>query len=458
MSASAPLHVVVLAAGQGKRMRSELPKVLQPLAGRPLLGHVLDTARALEPAAIHVVYGHGAEAVRAAFDETGLKWCRQAEQLGTGHAVAQALPGIPDGARVLVLCGDVPLIRSATLEPLVANRAAAVGVLTVELEDPTGYGRILRDAAGAVIGIVEHKEASPAQQAIREINTGIMIFAAEHLRGWLAALDNDNAQGEYYLTDVVSMAVDAGQTVAAVLASDPNEVLGINDKRQLAETERLHQKRTAAELLERGVTLADPARVDVRGTLEVGRDVFIDVGVVIEGRVKLGDRVRIGPYCVLRDTTLGDDTVVHSHSSLNGAQTGAGCELGPFVRFRPGAVLADRVKAGNFVEIKNSEIDEGSKVNHLTYIGDTTIGTNVNIGAGTVTCNYDGANKHRTVIGSNAFIGSGVMLIAPVTVGEGATIGAGSAISKDTPEAGLTLARSRQVTVEGWQRPTKKKG
>jgi len=450
------LNVIVLAAGKGKRMRSELPKVLQPVAGKALLAHVLDTARALEPTAIHVVYGHGGEVVRERFPGPDLEWCMQAEQLGTGHAVAQAMPHVPDGARVLILCGDVPLVRPETLAALASEKAAALTVLTAELDDPTGYGRIIRDDDGAVTGIVEQKEASPAQQAIREINTGIMCIEAAHLRRWLDALDNDNAQGEYYLTDVISMAVREGIEVVGVRADRANEVLGINDKSQLAESERLYQRRRADALLDQGVTIVDPARVDIRGTVTAGKDVFIDVGVVLEGNVVLGDRVRIGPYSVIADTTLGDDTVVHSHCVLNGAITGQACEIGPFARLRPGATFANRVKAGNFVEIKNSDIADGSKVNHLTYIGDATLATNVNVGAGTVTCNYDGAFKHRTTIGANAFIGSGVMLVAPVNIGAGATIGAGSTISKDTPDAELTIARARQTTIQGWQRPVKK--
>jgi bifunctional UDP-N-acetylglucosamine pyrophosphorylase/glucosamine-1-phosphate N-acetyltransferase len=450
------LHVVVLAAGQGKRMRSDLPKVLQPVAGRPLLAHVLDTARALGPAAIHVVYGHGGERVKAHFDSESVQWCFQAEQLGTGHAVAQALPMIPDDAKVLILCGDVPLVRVETLCALVADEDSVLSVLTTELEDPEGYGRILRDGTGNVTGIVEQRDATEGQLEIREINTGIMAIAAEHLRRWLSALDNDNAQGEYYLTDVIEMAAHEGHRVDGVLADDAHEVLGINDKRQLADSERHYQHRAAAALLGQGVTLADPERLDIRGILEVGRDVFIDVGVVIEGHVTLGDRAAIGPYSVLVNSVLGEGTIVRSHCHVDGAKTGRRCEIGPFARLRPGAVLADGVKVGNFVEIKNSSIAEGSKVNHLTYIGDTTVGTSVNVGAGTITCNYDGASKHRTVIGNNAFIGSGVMLVAPVAIGEGATIGAGSTITKDTPASELTIARARQITIEGWKRPVKK--
>lgn len=450
------LNVIVLAAGQGKRMKSELPKVLQPVAGRPLLAHVLDAARKLAPAAIHVVYGYGGELVRERFPDADLRWCLQSSQLGTGHAVSQAMPNIPDDARVLVLCGDVPLVRAETLRALVADERVALAVLTAEVDNPYGYGRIVRDATRRVTGIVEEKEASEAERRIREINTGIMAINASRLKEWLAALDNDNAQGEYYLTDVISMAVAEGSEVHAVPADDANEVLGINDKSQLATIERLFQRRVADALMDQGVTLADPARLDVRGTLKVGRNVSIDVGVIFEGDVELADDVRIGAYSIISNSQLGERSVIHSHCHVDGVVTAEDCSIGPFARLRPGTKLDSLVRAGNFVEIKNSEIASGSKVNHLTYIGDATIEAGVNVGAGTVTCNYDGANKHRTTIGANAFIGSGVMLIAPVNIGAGATIGAGSTISKDTPKAELTIARARQVTIEGWKRPVKK--
>jgi bifunctional UDP-N-acetylglucosamine pyrophosphorylase/glucosamine-1-phosphate N-acetyltransferase len=448
-----PVSVVVLAAGQGKRMHSALPKVLQPLAGRPLLDHVLRAARSLQPAAIHVVYGHGGEQVRAAFaDEPDLTWALQAEQLGTGHAVQQAMPAIPDDHRVLVLCGDVPLIRPQTLERLVAGGDGQLTLLTARVDDATGYGRVLR----RVTRIVEHKDATADERRVTEINTGLMACDARALRRYLGALKNDNAQGEYYLTDVIGMAAADGVVVDGVVADSASEVLGINDRAQLAAAERALQRRQAAELMARGVTLADPERIDVRGEVTVGRDVFIDVGVVLEGKVVLGDRARIEAYAVIRNCTLGADTVVHPHCVLESAAAGDDCEIGPFSRLRPGTVLSGHVKVGNFVEMKNSHIAPHSKVNHLTYVGDATVGTGVNVGAGTITCNYDGANKHRTVIGDNAFIGSGTMIVAPVEIGAGATIGAGSTITKDAPAGELTVARARQASIPGWQRPKKK--
>ncbi|HEX7237545.1 MAG TPA: bifunctional UDP-N-acetylglucosamine diphosphorylase/glucosamine-1-phosphate N-acetyltransferase GlmU [Gammaproteobacteria bacterium] len=454
----APVSVVILAAGQGKRMNSALPKVLQPLAGRPILAHVLATARALRPAAIHVVYGHGGEEVRAAFaDQPDLAWALQAEQLGTGHAVMQAMPAIPDDHRVLVLCGDVPLVRAQTLVRLIGDSTAGkLALLTARLADATGYGRVLRNARGDVTRIVEQNDATDEERRITEINTGLIAFDAKPLRRYLGDLKSNNAQHEYYLTDVVGMAVSERVQVDGIAAESPAEVLGINDRAQLAAAERALQRRLAAELMERGVTLADPERLDVRGEVVVGRDVFIDVGVVLEGRVVLGDRVRLEAYAVVRNCTLGAGTVVHPHCHLESSAAGDDCEIGPFSRLRPGVVLSGHVKVGNFVEMKNTHVAPHSKVNHLTYVGDATVGTKVNVGAGTITCNYDGANKHRTVIGDNAFIGSGVMLVAPVEVGAGATIGAGSTITKDTPEGELTLARSKQVTIPGWQRPKKK--
>jgi bifunctional UDP-N-acetylglucosamine pyrophosphorylase/glucosamine-1-phosphate N-acetyltransferase len=452
-----PVSVVVLAAGQGKRMHSALPKVLQPLAGRPLLDHVLRAARTLRPAALHVVYGHGGEQVRAAFADQGdLTWALQAEQLGTGHAVLQAMPAIPDDHRVLVLCGDVPLIRPQLLERLVADGDGKLALLTARLDDASGYGRVLRDTSGRVTRIVEHKDATADERRVSEINTGLMACNARALRRYLGALKNDNAQGEYYLTDVIGMAVADGVAVDGIVADSATEVLGINDRAQLATAERALQRRQAAELMARGVTLADPERVDVRGEVTVGRDVFIDVGVVLEGKVVLGDRVRIEAYAVIRNCTLGADTVVHPHCVLESSAAGDDCEIGPFSRLRPGSVLSGHVKVGNFVEMKNSHVAPHSKVNHLTYVGDATVGTGVNVGAGTITCNYDGANKHRTVIGDNAFIGSGTMIVAPVEIGAGATIGAGSTITKDAPAGELTVARARQATITGWQRPKKK--
>ena len=453
----APLEIIILAAGQGTRMRSQRPKVLHTLAGRSLLAHVLATARALEPSAIHVVYGHGGEAVPSAFPDAGVNWVLQGRQLGTGHAVDQAIGAVHDGAQVLVLYGDVPLVTRDTLLPLLAAAASGVGLLTVSLADPRGYGRIIRDESGAVRAIVEHKDATPEQLAIREGNTGILVAPASKLRAWLTVLDNDNAQAEYYLTDVIAMAVAEGRTVAGVPAHDPEEVLGVNDRRQLAQLERAFQRRQANALLDAGATLADPARFDLRGSVAVGQDVFIDVGVVCEGRVVLGDGVRIGANCVLCDVEIGAGTEVLPMSVVESARIGADCAIGPYARIRPGTEVEQGARVGNFVEVKNSRIGVGSKVSHLSYIGDTDMGADVNIGAGTITCNYDGANKYRTVIGDRAFIGSDTQLVAPVRIGDGATIGAGSTITKDAPDDELTLSRNKQQTFPGWQRPVKNK-
>jgi len=453
-----PVTVVVLAAGQGKRMHSALPKVLQPLAGRPLLAHVLVAARSLEPAAIHVVYGHGGDEVKAAFAaQPDLRWNLQSEQLGTGHAVMQAMPSIPDNHHVLVLLGDVPLVRARTLQRLVTEAADGhLALLTAVADDPTGYGRVIRDERGEVARIVEEKDASDDERRVNEVNTGVIAFAAAELRRCLASLDNDNSQGEYYLTDVIAMSARAGTKVHGIVVDSATEVLGINDRAQLAIAERTLQRQIAQDLMSRGVAFADPERVDVRGTLTVGRDVFIDVGAVFEGNVELADNVRVGPYAVIADSKLGAGTVVHAHVVMQGIVAGPSCEIGPFARLRPGADLGSKVKIGNFVEIKKSTVAERSKINHLSYVGDTTIGSDVNVGAGTITCNYDGANKHRTTIGDRVFVGSGVMLVAPVALGEGSTIGAGSTITKDAPAGELTLARSKQVTIPGWQRPKKK--
>jgi bifunctional UDP-N-acetylglucosamine pyrophosphorylase/glucosamine-1-phosphate N-acetyltransferase len=451
------LHVVILAAGQGTRMKSALPKVLQPLAGRPLLAHVLGRALGLGAHATHVVYGHGGDAVPQAFPDADVRWVLQAEQLGTGHAVAQAMPGIPDDATVLVLYGDVPLIEAATLRPLVAAaRDGKLALLGVQLADPAGYGRIIRDAVGRVVRIVEQKDASDSEFSVSEVNTGILAAPAGRLRGWLGSLSNSNAQGEYYLTDVVARAVADGVAVEAMLAPTVAEVLGINDRAQLAGLETALRMRITTELMTAGVTLVDPARVDVRGRVDCGRDVLIDVNVVFEGVVELGDAVAIGPNVVIRNSRLGAGSVVHANTMIEDSDIGPGCELGPFARLRPGSELADGVKVGNFVELKNSRLGAGSKVNHLSYVGDAEIGTRVNVGAGTITCNYDGANKHRTLIGDGAFIGSNTALVAPVEIGAGATIGAGSTVSKDAPPGELTVARAKQVTVRGWTRPVKK--
>ena len=451
------LSVVILAAGQGTRMRSRLPKVLQPLAGQPLLAHVLETAESLGAEDICVVYGHGGDAVQARFDAKRLRWALQAEQLGTGHAVQQAMPGTPDSNDVLVLAGDVPLLTAATLRSLIeASGPDQLSILTVDMDDPTGYGRVLREG-DSVTAIVEEKDASDAQRDLREINTGVMLAPARHMKEWLSHLSSDNAQGEYYLTDIVQIAVSDGKRVVGVKASDVDEVMGINDKRQLAEAERALQKRRVNELMEHGVGFADPSRVDIRGTLTCGSDVFIDVNAVIEGDVHLGDNTIIESNNLIRDSRLGANTVVHSNCHIEGATTGDHCEIGPFARLRPGAELADHVKVGNFVEIKKSTIADGSKVNHLTYIGDAEIGKHVNVGAGTITCNYDGANKHKTVIGDNAFIGSGVEIVPPIEIGEGANVGAGTTLTKPAPANKLTVGRARQVTVDGWKRPEKKK-
>ena len=452
-----PLSVVILAAGQGKRMKSDLPKVLQPVAGRPLLQHVIDAARELSASDIHVVYGHGGERVRETFAAEKVTWALQAEQLGTGHAVQQAMPAVPDDHLVLILFGDVPLVQADTMQRLVEAAAGgeALGVLSVRMQDPTGYGRIVRDRAGTVARIVEHKDANQKERAIDEVNTGLMAASARRMREWLAQLRNDNAQGEYYLTDVVVLAAKAGLKVNVIPADSEDEVLGVNDKVQLAEVESIYRKRRATELMLQGVTLVDPARFDARGPVTVGRDVHIDVNVVLEGKVSLGNRVRIGPNVLIRDSVIDDDAEIHANCVLDKARVGARAVVGPYARLRPHAVLHEEVHVGNFVEVKKSELHRGAKANHLTYLGDATVGEKVNVGAGTITCNYDGVNKFRTEIGAGAFIGSGSMLVAPVKIGAGATIGAGSTITKDAPDDKLTLERSKQLTLDGWKRPVK---
>jgi bifunctional UDP-N-acetylglucosamine pyrophosphorylase/glucosamine-1-phosphate N-acetyltransferase len=450
------MQVVVLAAGQGKRMRSNLPKVLQPLSGRPLLGHVLDTARSLGSEKICVVYGHGGEVVREALDAPDLAWALQSPQLGTGHAVQQALPHLDDAHMALVLYGDVPLIGAATLARLVeAAGNERLALLTVELDDPTGYGRIIRDAAGQVQRIVEHKDASEAERAVREVNTGILVAPVAQLRDWLGRLRNDNAQQEYYLTDIIGMAVDAGVPVVATQPDRVAETLGVNNKLQLAELERMHQRQLAEALLEAGVTLIDPARIDIRGSLECGRDVQIDVNCVFEGEVVLGDGVHIGANCVLRNARIGAGTRLQPFSHVEDTQMDEGCVIGPYARTRPGTVLGEGVHLGNFVEVKNSVIASHSKANHLAYVGDADIGERVNVGAGTITCNYDGANKFRTVVEDDVFIGSDTQLVAPVRVGKGATLGAGTTLTKDAPAGELTVSRPKQITIRGWKRPVK---
>ncbi len=450
----AKLSIVILAAGKGKRMHSDKPKVLHALAGRPLLQHVLDTAVQFAPGKTCVVYGHGGEAVPQSMAQYEASFVLQEPQLGTGHAVQQALPQLDNDGLALVLYGDVPLIQPATIKKMFAQ-PDALTLLTLHLSNPAGYGRIVRDAAGKVTCIVEEKDATAEQRAIREINTGIMAVPTQHLRNWLAKLQNNNAQGEYYLTDIVAMAVAQGVAVHTTQPAHAWEVMGINSKVQLAELERIWQHEQAHQLLVQGVTMADPARLDVRGKLVCGRDVEIDVGCIFEGEVHLGDGVRVGAYTVIRDARIGAGTQIEPYTHINQAEIGDNCHIGPYARLRPGAKLHNGVHIGNFVEVKNSEIAANSKVNHLSYIGDSSIGSRVNIGAGTITCNYDGANKHRTVIEDDVFIGSNTQLVAPVKVGRGATIGAGSTITKDAPAGELTLSRARQTTITGWKRPTK---
>jgi bifunctional UDP-N-acetylglucosamine pyrophosphorylase/glucosamine-1-phosphate N-acetyltransferase len=452
---TAPLHVVILAAGEGKRMKSALPKVLQKIAGRPMLAHVIDTARALHPAGIHVVHGHGGDAVQQAFDDQpDLQWAEQAQQLGTGHALQQAMPGVPDGAQVLVLYGDVPLITPATLQRLL-EAPGRLAVLAAQPENPTGYGRIVRDAEGRVAAIVEHKDADDAQRRIGIVNTGVIAAEATPTKRWLQALRNDNVQGEYYLTDVFAQAAAEFSAAEIVLVTDAVETEGANDPWQLAQLERAYQLRAVRALCVQGVRFADTARVDIRGAVSAGRDVEIDVDVILEGDVTLGDDVRIGPFCRLKDVSLATGTQVRAHCDLDGARTEGAVTIGPFARLRPGTVLADGVHIGNFVETKNAILGVGSKANHLSYLGDAVIGGKVNIGAGTITCNYDGVNKATTRIEDGAFIGSNSALVAPVTIGSNATIGAGSVITKNAPDGELTVARGRQETLPGWQRPRK---
>jgi bifunctional UDP-N-acetylglucosamine pyrophosphorylase/glucosamine-1-phosphate N-acetyltransferase len=451
------MNVVILAAGQGKRMRSSLPKVLHRLGGRPLLAHVLDTARELGAGRICVVYGHGGEAVREALDAPGLTWVIQEPQLGTGHAVLQTLTFLDAAAPTLVLYGDVPLIGTPTLTRLLDVAGDGLGVLTAVFDDPAGYGRILRDADGRVRRIVEHRDATDDERAVREINTGFMAAPTAALKRWLPALGNDNAQGEYYLTDIVGLAIGEGMPVATAQPDANWEVLGVNSKVQLAELERIHQRNNALLLMESGVTLADPERIDVRGELDCGRDVSIDVNCLFEGRVVLGEGVEVGAHCVLKNAAIGAGTRIAPFSHIEEAEAGRDCIIGPYARLRPGTRLGDAVHIGNFVEVKNSTVADGSKANHLAYVGDATVGKNVNVGAGTITCNYDGASKHRTVIEDDAFIGSDTQLVAPVTVGRGATLGAGTTLTQDAPPDKLTITRVKQTTVPGWKRPIKKK-
>jgi len=457
MLKTTPLHVIVLAAGEGKRMKSKKAKVLMPLAGRPLLAHVLEAARALRPQAIHLVYGHCGEQVRAAFDgQDDLRWVLQSQRLGTGHAVREALLDVPDNVTVLVLYGDVPLTRAQTLEKLV-QAEGTVSLLATRVANPTGYGRVLRDGNCFVRAVVEEKDADDSQRAINLINTGIVAADAVALKRWTSKLDRNNAQGEYYLTDIFAMAAEENRAAACVECEDEYEAAGANNPWQLAELEAQYRSRAAKALALDGVRIADPLRIDVRGKVSAGMDVEIDIDVILEGHVTLGDDVQIGAFTRLKDVSLAAGTVVQAHCDLEGVVTHGPCTIGPFARLRPGTELAAGVHIGNFVETKKASLGEGSKANHLSYLGDTVIGSGVNIGAGTITCNYDGANKHLTVIGDRAFIGSNSALVAPVTVGMDATIGAGSVIGKDAPDGELTLARAKQVTLHGWKRPQKNK-
>ena len=449
------MNIVILAAGQGKRMHSNLPKVLHPIAGKALVSHVIDTARSLSPQTLCLVYGHGGDAVRTTLAAPDLAWALQEPQLGTGHAVQQALPHLKGDGTTLVLYGDVPLIQAETLKRLLQAAQDALAILTVELDDPSGYGRIVRNAKGEVVRIVEQKDSTPEERAVREINTGIMALPTARLGEWLGRLSNNNAQKEYYLTDIVSMAVTDGLPIHTANPKHAWEVLGVNSKVQLAELERIAQRNTAEQLMESGVRLADPARFDVRGELVCGRDVFIDVNCVFEGKVVLDEAVEVGPNCVIRNARIGAGTRLAAFTHIEDAVVGPDGRIGPFARLRPGTELAEDVHVGNFVEIKKSTISAHSKANHLAYIGDATIGSRVNVGAGTITCNYDGANKFQTIIEDDAFIGSDTQLVAPVKVGRGATLGAGTTLTKDAPADTLTISRAKQLSIPGWKRPAK---
>ncbi|NAO98243.1 UDP-N-acetylglucosamine diphosphorylase/glucosamine-1-phosphate N-acetyltransferase [Halomonas sp. MG34] len=449
------LDIVILAAGKGTRMRSQIPKVLHPLAGKPMVQHVLDTASGLQSDRTHVVIGHGADQLREVLAEKPVKFAVQAEQKGTGHAVAQALEQLGSG-KVLILYGDVPLLQRESLSELLAHvDEQHMGLLTVTLADPTGYGRIVRDDAGEAVAIVEQKDASSAELAITECNTGIMAMTSAQLKRWLPQLSAENAQGEYYLTDVIAMAAAEGIKVCTAQPASAVEVEGVNNRAQMARLERVYQRQLADKLMAQGVALADPERLDVRGRLTCGHDVFIDVGCVFEGEVELGEGVRIGPYCVIKNSTIGAESVIEPHSVIDGTVAAGLNQVGPFARLRPGTRLAVKAKVGNFVETKNADVGEGSKINHLSYVGDARLGRDVNVGAGTITCNYDGANKHHTDIGDNAFIGSNTALVAPVSVGKGATIGAGSTIAKDVTDYALAVTRGRQLEKIDWLRPSK---
>jgi bifunctional UDP-N-acetylglucosamine pyrophosphorylase/glucosamine-1-phosphate N-acetyltransferase len=451
-----PLHIIILAAGAGTRMKSRVPKVLQTVGGRPMIFHVLDTARQMNPDGVHVVFNPAIPELREACAAYDVTWAAQAQQLGTGHAVQQALPAVPDDAEVLVLYGDIPLLETAVLEDLTAPALQGLRVLTMMVDDPHGYGRILRGPSGAVTGIVEERDATDDQKAVKEVNTGIVYASKADLLRCLEAMGSENSQKEFYLTDIFAIAHQGGITTEGRVAPVAADLEGANDRQQLAGLERRYQQKMSSRLMQDGVQLADPARLDVRGTVQSGHDVFIDVNVALEGEIVLGDNVRIGPGCVLKDCALAAGTTVHAMSVLENMTSLGACSIGPYARIRPGTVLKQGSKVGNFVEVKNTSLGENSKASHLSYLGDSSIGRDVNIGAGTITCNYDGANKHRTVIGDNVFIGSDTQLVAPVTIGEGADIGAGSTITKDAPAGKLTISRARQVTIAGWKRPEKK--
>lgn len=451
------IDVVVLAAGQGTRMKSNKPKVLHGIAGKPMLQHVIDASKALDNSKCHLIVGHGSEQVKSVINEGNLIWVQQTEQLGTGHAVQQALPGLSDESTTLILYGDVPLIKTDTLQRLleIAQRGV-VALLTVNLDDPTGYGRIVRSADGNVTAIVEHKDARPEQHKINEINTGILALPTALLKRWLPQLSNDNAQGEYYLTDIIGMASQDGVNIDTAQPEDAEEVQGVNNRLQLAELERYYQFQQAKYLMTEGATLADPNRVDVRGDINIGRDIEIDINVVFEGHIVLGDNVSIGPNCVIKNTKIAAGTVIHANSHIDGAVIESQCNIGPYARLRPGTKMAEGAKIGNFVETKKSYIGLGSKVNHLSYIGDAEIGKNVNVGAGTITCNYDGVNKFKTELGDGVFIGSNSSLVAPVNIQAGATVGAGSTITNDISSGQLAVGRGKQRNIDNWQRPLKK--
>ncbi|MFM9835810.1 MAG: bifunctional UDP-N-acetylglucosamine diphosphorylase/glucosamine-1-phosphate N-acetyltransferase GlmU [Methylophilaceae bacterium] len=453
----AKLNIVILAAGKGTRMFSRKPKVLHEVAGKPILRHVVDCAKVLNPAKIIVVYGFGGDLVKNAFNEEIIIWAEQKEQLGTGHAVQQATPHLDDDANTLILLGDVPLINAEACKKLLTHANQQLAILSFNKADPTGYGRIIRDAKNSVTAIIEQKDATEAHRKINEINTGIMAMPAKALKNWLAGLSNNNAQKEYYLTDIVALAVQDKFCVTAEIADDEWSITGINSKQDLAQIERVYQQRYAEKLLKKGVTLADPARIDVRGTLETAQDVEIDVGCVFEGNVHLGENVKIGAYCVIKDTSIAANTTIAPFTHIVEASVGENNSVGPFARLRPGTALQADVHIGNFVELKNAQVDSQSSINHLSYVGDSIVGKRVNIGAGTITCNYDGANKHRTVIEDDVFVGSDTQLIAPVTVEKGATIGAGSTISKTATAGELTISRAKQITIKGWKRPSKEK-